>query len=75
MTPSLRLRTALHSLRWSYGTLARELGLDPSTPRRWAKDEASPPPDEVLDALERRAEAFAAWPLPRKGLHGFADGD
>lgn len=53
MTP--RIRHHLDALRWTYGTLAREMRVSSSTVRRWDTHEAYPPPDEVRAWLERLA--------------------
>lgn len=61
--PSTRLRVALRALRWTYGTLAVELHLSPSTTRNWGLGR-SPVPAEVLAWVELLAACHRANPPP-----------
>lgn len=61
--PSTRLRVALKALRWTYGTLAVELGLSPSTTRNWGLGRA-PVPVEVLAWVETLAACHREHPSP-----------
>ena len=62
--PGKRLALALKVLRWTYGTLAIELGLSPSTTRNWGLGR-QPLPAAVLAWLETLAAFRASHPPPR----------
>lgn len=59
-----RIRHHLDALRWTYGTLAREMRVSPSTVRRWDTHEAYPPPDGVRAWLEGASDWMRANPPP-----------
>ena len=62
--PGKRLALALKTLRWTYGTLAIELGLSPSTTRNWGLGR-QPLPAAVLRWVELLAEFHRNVPPPR----------
>ena len=62
--PGKRLALALRTLRWTYGTLAIELGLSPSTTRNWGLGR-QPLPAAVLRWVELLAEFHRNVPPPR----------
>ena len=61
--PGKRLALALKVLRWTYGTLAIELGLSPSTTRNWGLGR-QPLPAAVLAWIEDLARYHASSPIP-----------
>ena len=61
--PGARLTAALGTLRWTYGVLAQELGVSPSTTRNWGVGRA-PVPAVVLGWVEALAQCHAAHPPP-----------
>ena len=61
--PGARLTAALATLRWTYGVLAQELGISPSTTRNWGVGRA-PVPAVVLAWVEDLAQCHAARPAP-----------
>ena len=63
-SPGKRLALALKTLRWTYGTLAIELGLSPSTTRNWGLGR-QPLPAAVLRWVELLAEFHRNVPPPR----------
>ena len=64
LSPGKRLALALKTLRWTYGTLAIELGLSPSTTRNWGLGR-QPLPAAVLRWVELLAEFHRNVPPPR----------
>ncbi len=63
--PGARLTEALIALRWTYGTLAIELRISPSTTRNWGLGR-SPVPPALLAWLEDLAAYHVAHP-PERG--------
>lgn len=62
-TPGKRLEAALKAIRWTYGTLAVELHLSPSTTRNWGLGRAPVPP-EILRWVELLAACHREHPAP-----------
>jgi len=61
--PGARLTAALGTLRWTYGVLAQELGISPSTTRNWGVGRAPVPP-AILRWVELLAEFHRNVPPP-----------
>jgi hypothetical protein len=61
--PGTRLTEALIALRWTYGTLAIELRISPSTTRNWGLGR-SPVPPALLAWLEDLAAFHHEHPAP-----------
>jgi len=61
--PGARLTAALGTLRWTYGVLAQELKISPSTTRNWGVGRAPVPPT-ILRWVELLAEFHRNVPAP-----------